>query len=1082
MRIGSVVVLLSCLMALPLSAIEAPLPRHPAPSPDGSQILFSWQGDLWIVAADGGQARRLTAHPANERYPVWSRDGRSIAFSSDRYGSPNVFVMPADGSAAARRLTYFTGSGRRVSGDTPVDFTVDGSAVIFLSHRAETIRRAPGVYRVPLAGGTPVHVQNAHARWAAMSPDGEAMAFVRGVTPWTRRGYTGAANRDLWLRTNDGEFVQLTTFEGDDDRPSWVDGHTLAMLSARDGRKNVNLFNLVTGEASALSHHEGSDVRAPRSSADGTLIAYEFEDAIWTVQPSGGEPTRLSIDTPPGEIHNPIERRTSRDDATELAISPDGSLAAFVVHGEIFVTEVLDKDDQELAPPRTVQVTATPHREYGIGWAPDGESLVMTSSREGSDDLYLVRPKEADAGWIESFEFPVERLTDTDAEEHSPIFSPDGNRVAFLRNKGDIVLLDLKTRTQTVILEHWSSPDFDWSPDGQWLAYSVPDVDFNSEIWVAPVGGGDAYNVSRHPDLDQAPRWSPDGRRLVWLSRRHADTFDVWGVWLNRADDERTLAGWRKLWADDGRGESKGKKDKKSNKAKEPEDSDREKKTESPEVTIEFDRLWERARAVTSLEGREGEAMVSPDGRTVLFTAEHEGERDLYSVRFDGENLERLTTGDSDPGAIQFADDGKTVFYLDDDGRIERIGLSGKKGDPVPFTARYVVDLKAERASMFDEAWRALNENFYDPDFHGVDWQAAHRTYRPWALAASSETDFGDVVNLLLGELNASHMGYRPQTGRPAETTGWLGVTFDPEAGGPGLLVTEVLRDSPADRADVGIVAGERLLAIDGTTLETTTNVHALLADTVRQKIRVEIRGIDGTTRLVVIKPIGFMELRDLRYAQWVQQRADLVESWSGGRLGYLHIQSMDMPSYEEFERQLFAAGYGKEGLLIDVRTNGGGWTTDYLMAALNVRRHAFTVPRDEPTGVKGYPQGRLPLAAWTKPALTLCNEESYSNAEIFTWAFQTLERGQVVGTPTFGAVISTGGMRLLNGALVRLPFRGWYVAGSDINMELNGAVPDIIVEQPPEQDTVHTEDAQLQRAVEVMLEGLEEDSRHGAW
>jgi tricorn protease len=207
-----------------------------------------------------------------------------------------------------------------------------------------------------------------------------------------------------------------------------------------------------------------------------------------------------------------------------------------------------------------------------------------------------------------------------------------------------------------------------------------------------------------------------------------------------------------------------------------------------------------------------------------------------------------------------------------------------------------------------------------------------------------------------------------------------------------------------------------------------------------------------------------------------------MVEDLSNGRLGYLHIQGMDIPSFEEFERNLYAAGHGKEGLIIDVRSNGGGWTTDYLMAVLGVRRHAFTIPRDEDPEVRAYPQGRLPLAAWTRPAAVLCNEESYSNAEIFSHAFRSLDRGVLVGVPTFGAVISTGGMRLLDGGWVRLPLRGWYVADTGMNMENNGAVPDVVVPQPPAQDTAPDEDAQLARAVEELLARMENDPRRDAW
>jgi len=1072
-------IVVALILSSPVSAVEAMLPRHPAPSPDGSRIAFSWQGDLWLVAAEGGSAVRLTAHPATERFPVWSRDGLLIAFASNRYGNDDVFVVPANGSAGPKRLTFAS------TADTPLDFTPDGEAVLFSSNRYEGVRWGVQLWTVPNAGGTPVLAQDAFGDHASFSPDGDALAFVRGQTKWTRRGYRGAASRDLWLRAQDGEFVRLTDFDGTDDHPSWIDDHRLAFLSNRDGRKNVYVLDLVSGAATQLTRHEGSAVRFPRASADGTILAYEFEDAIWTVGAPDAEPTRLHIEVPADELVNPVKRHTASDKAGELAISPDGKLAAFTVHGDVFVTGIVSKDDQKIAKPATARVTSSTERENGVSWSPDGKSLLFTSARGGNVDLYLARRSSEETPWNETFEFELTRLTDSPEVEGNARFSPDGSRIAFVRHKGELVVMPAEGGEETVLLDHWSGPGYDWSPDGAWIAYSIPDESYNYEVSIIAASGGEPYTVSRHPDDDVAPRWSPDGRRLVWTSKRHDDTFDIWGVWLNRADHERSPAQWMKVWKkkDDDKPKKKGNDEEKSDK----EESDEEKKPELPTVTIDFETLWERVEAITDLKGDEGMAVVSPDGKTVIFTAEHEGEEDLYSVRWDGEDLKRLTKDGAEPEDIQFGPKGKTVFYLDGKGKIKRVGLDAKAGDAVPFKARYEVDLRLQREAVFEAAWRALDENFYDPDFHGVDWPAQNTKYRPWALAASTDADFADMVNLMLGELNASHMGYYPRGARRGdpqrgESTGWIGVTYDPAAGGPGIVIHEVLPDSPAARVDVGLQPGDRLIAVGGSAIAADTSVFSLFADTSGQRTPITILNADGEERTMVITPFGARNQRQLRYAEWVRERRLLTEELSGGRLGYLHIQGMNIPSFEEFERDLFAAADGKEGLLIDVRSNGGGWTTDYLMAVLMVRRHAYTVPRDADPEIRAYPQSRLPLAAWTKPAAAICNVDSYSNAEIFSHAFKSLERGTLVGSPTFGAVISTGGTRLLDGALVRLPGRGWFVAPTGMNMENNGAQPDVVVWQPPAQDRSATEDTQLERAVEVLLADLEDNPRAGAW
>lgn len=1054
-------------------AVEAPLPRHPAPSPDGSQVAFSWQGDLWLVPSGGGQARRLTAHPAAERFPVWSRDGRLLAFASSRHGNLDVFVMPSDGSGEPRRLTYAS------TDDTPVDFTPAGDAVLFTSRRDESVRWMPALHLVPTVGGTPTLAMPALGHWGAFSPDGAALAFVRGSTPWSRRGYRGAANREIWLKTADEEYVRLTDFDGDDDCPSFVDGHTLLFLSSRSGRKNLYRLDLVTREAVQLTAHDQFDVRWPRLSADGSLVAYEYEDAIWTLPTAGGTPTPLRVEVPADQVVNPTRRQRKSDGAGALEVNATGELAAFVVRGDVFVTAVVSKEDQEIANPPTVQVTATPERERDLAWSPDGKALLFASARGGNLDLFLARPADPEVPWTETFSFPVQRLTSSPEDEHSARFSPDGGRVAFIRGKGELVVVGADGSGETVLLRHWDTPSFDWSPDGRFVAYSVPDMHANSEVFIVPAGGGEPYNVSRHPDEDLDPRWSPDGTRLVWATRRHGATFDLWGAWLTRADHERTAAAWLKVWKER---EKAKKKDEKENEGK-GETTKEEKPPELPEVRVDFDGLWERGQAITDLAGDERSGMVTRDGRRVVFTSDHEGKRDLYSVRFDGEDLKRLTSGGQEPSSLQQSRDGKTLFYLDGKGVIKRVGLDGAAGDPIPFAARYVVDVKAERAATFDEAWKALDDWFYDPSFHGVDWEAQHRRYRPWALAASSDDDFADVMGLMLGELNASHMGYRPpEPEEPGETTGWIGALFDPSAGGPGTMVREVLRDSPADRQDVGLEPGERILSVNGQPVTETTSVYALFADTVGQRTALAIRGAEGTERQAVVVPTGLVEQRRRRYETWVRQRREMVERLSGGRFGYVHIQGMSIPSFEEFERGLHAAAAGREGLVVDVRSNGGGWTTDYLLAVLTVRRHAYTVPRDADPTQRGYPQDRLPLAAWTRPALTLCNEDSYSNAEIFSSAFKELRRGPVVGSPTFGAVISTGGTGLPNGGFVRLPLRGWYVASTGQNMENNGAQPDVVVWMPPPEDTAPDRDTQLERAVETLLSGLESDPRYGAW
>jgi len=276
-------------------------------------------------------------------------------------------------------------------------------------------------------------------------------------------------------------------------------------------------------------------------------------------------------------------------------------------------------------------------------------------------------------------------------------------------------------------------------------------------------------------------------------------------------------------------------------------------------------------------------------------------------------------------------------------------------------------------------------------------------------------------------------------------------------------------RTLPADREGARLYPGDIIQAVDGVKLTRTTNLYELLTDKIDKPVELEVKGKNGKIRYVEVRPISYSRFLSLEYDRWVEEKRQKVHKWSNNRIGYLHIRGMNQPSLERFEMELYAEGHNKEAIVIDVRNNGGGWTTDYLLAILQARPHAFTIPRD---GEKGYPQGRRPLYAWSKPIIVLANEFSYSNAEIFSHAIKTLKLGKVVGQTTFGAVISTGGIQLIDGSRFRTPFRGWYVYTTGINMENNGCVPDIIVPVKPGEVARHI-DNQLKVAVEELMKEL---------
>ncbi|HUK12076.1 MAG TPA: S41 family peptidase [Thermoanaerobaculaceae bacterium] len=1068
-------------------AVTPPMPRTPAPSPDGSRIAFSWQGDIWVAPAAGGAAQRITANPAYDQRPVWFPDGKRLAFTSDREGSDDVFVVDLSGGAP-QRLTFHEAPDL-VQG-------VLGGDVVFTSRRHEAWDRMSAVYLVPATGGTERLACRVLAQEAVPSPDGRHLALVRGVTPADRRHYRGAANRDLWLlELATGKLERLTSSAWDEDGVSWAGAGALVFRSDNGGPdRNLFRLDLATKKVTQLTHHEGVDVRAPRTSADGRLAAYELWDAIYVVPTDGSAaPRRLALDVPADLVEPPVERAVLKDDAEQVAVSPDGAQAALVVRGQVYVVARRAKDVASVAPAPTVRVTDTPARQRDLAWSPDGKTLVYASDRTGAMHLFAVRPADRDDGkFYRAVKFSETQLTRGDTDEHQPRFSPDGKLLAFVRGKGGLAVANADGTNPRTLFEHWERINFAWSPDSKWLAFAREDQEYNREVFIVPAAGGEAVDVSQHPGDDDRPAFSPDGRRLYWLSDRHERRAALWVVYLTRADHERTPEEWAELLEDEG-GRKQGGKDGAAAKegdaarAQPAEPADRvaaERPKEKPAgrpVAIDFDRIHERARMVTDLPGEVGEFAIAPDSRTIVFAAALEGERDLYKVRWDGKEPTRLTTGGVEPTQLSFSADGKTVLYRTGKGTVGSVALEGKPGDPTPFAARVDAARAATRAEVFEEAWRELDRWFGDPTFHGFDWKKLHDRYRPLALAATARRDFDDAVNLMLGELNASHMGFRPPVARERLHTGDLGVEVEPAPDGRGVTITEVLPDTPAARVDAGLAAGDRIVAVNGKEVGARDNFFAPLGETQGQRVLLRVAGAKGE-REVALTAATLDQVRQARYRRWVEQRRAIADRLSGGRLGYIHIQGMDEPSLEEFERDLFAAAHGKQGLLIDVRNNGGGYTTDYLMAILEVRRHAWTLPRDGDRSIRAYPGDRLPLPAWTRPAAALCDSASYSNAEIFSWAFKTLKRGPLVGTPTFGAVYSTGAARLTDGSIVRLPSRAWFVAGSDVDEENHGCVPDFVVEDPPEQDLAADSDAQLAKAVEVLLAQLPKDPSQLPW
>ncbi|MCF8242274.1 MAG: DPP IV N-terminal domain-containing protein [Melioribacteraceae bacterium] len=1045
---------------------NSPLVRYPALNNDASKLAVSYQGDIWVVPANGGTAQRLTIHEAYESQPVWSPDNNQIAFSSDRFGNNDIYVIPATGGLP-KRLTYHSSS------DYIYNWT-DKKGLVFTT--ARTFKQAEWdseIYSVSPDGGTPVRILDAVGDMPSVSPDGKLIAFVMGSCRVAREEYSGPANKNIWIyNTTNDTYSQITEFERNDIMPVWGDSQTLFFISSKPGKYNIfkigiNAEGKASGNAEQLTDYNDDGVRFISVSKDGRMIAFEKQTDIYTMDSNGENVSKIDIALGTDYRFDPYEHKTYSNNANGYAISPNGKYNVLVMRGEIFVSEN-DKDKS-----KTVNLSNHAYRESDAAWLNDS-TVIFTSDRNGQYDLYLGRSSDTGQPEIlKSLKHEVVRLTNTDDDESSPLMSPDGKKLAYVEGNGKLIVAEIDAdgdmSNQKVLLDGWASPGgLSWSPDSKWLAYSLSDLNFNDEIYIHSAdNSSEPVNVSMHPRGDYSPMWSADGSKIGFISERSNQDNDVWFAWLTKEDWQKTKEDWDE--GTDKENDKKKKDDKDSTDTEEP-------------IKIDLENIHERLVRVTNLPGNEGNLAISKDGETFYFTAGNPTAKgsDLYSIKWDGSDIKSITSGGTSPYAVSLDPEGKHLYFLKSGGSFSRIILSSDKVEAISFSAKMKIDYEKENEQIFEEAWRTLNDNFYDPNFHGKDWAELKKKYKPWVMQASTKTDFAYMFNLMLGEINASHMGLysgdRAETQK--ESTGLLGIEIEPV--NDGVKVLRVIPGSPADRTVSKLEKGDVIVSVNGYDVNDDVNFYSLLINDASDKIWMVVKSASGDEREVVIRPTG--SLRAELYDEWVKERRRLTDEYSGGRLGYLHIQGMSWSSFERFERELAAVGYGKEGIVIDVRYNGGGWTTDYLMAVLNVDQHAYTVPRGATDDLEknhlkyreNYPYAeRLPFYPWTKPSIAMCNANSYSNAEIFSHAYKTMGIGTLVGEATFGAVISTGGKGLIDGSFVRMPFRAWYVKATDENMEWGPAVPDIEVLNSPD-SKAKGKDEQLKRAVEELLKQID--------
>jgi len=1011
-------------------------PRTPDISPDGKLVAFSYLGDIWTVEAIGGVARPVTMHEAHDINPCFSPDGRWIAFSSNRHGSYDVFVVASYGGKP-KRLTFDSAQ------DMALGWTPDGKGIVFSSTRATGFPGGPELMVVPIEGGRERTLPYLEAKDVALSPVGGYAAFTRGPGLWYRKGYRGSSNDDLWLANAEGTAVKrLTDFNGQDGSPMWApDGRKIYYVSELYGTANIVCQDVnpgvsppqLEGKPRLVTQHKDDAVRRARISGNGEWIVYECGGDIWVAGVRGGTPRKLAIEVHADEKSNTDRMATFTRDITEYALSPDDSHVAFVIHGEIFLMPARGGKANRLTDSHSI--------EHGISFSPDGKSILFTADQNGQEDLFLLMPDDPEHPELtKAHRFKTKQLTNTPETEVGATFSPDGTRIIFIRG-GKLWTMKPDGTEQKVVVDQTQVFDYDWSPDGKWIVYARSDGSFASEIYMMPLDGSlPAKNITRYATFNGDVSWNNDAGKIAFLSQRR-------GVYAMHVLSLQKPTG-----------------------------SVVSGSAASPTALIDWDDI--HMRVVRPGNNLASQGTISRNGRWIAYRSDP-GD-DLWVANVDGSVVQKITSGGVAPRIIRWSKSSQTLWFLDAVGALRKVDLGfgallNITGTPpaanaVSFTAKMTIQRDEEFSQMFDQCWRALANNFYDARYHGADWKSIRERYQPLVGHVAMKEDLYALISLMLGELNASHLGVTGPIRTPEEVTANLGLLFDDAHRGPGLKIAEVLKRGPADKRNIGLKTGDVVLSIDRAVVTDKSNLSVLLNGKVGETILLEVTSNPAdpkATRRIELQGADREQVANLMYQRWVDRNAEAVAKQSNGKLGYIHIPSMDERGLEQFVRSLYSDNFDKDAIVIDVRFNGGGFTHDQVLNYLGAKEHTFFRQRDGGEGLVMRSYDRK----WTKPSVVLINNRSYSDAEIFPSAFRTLGLGKIVGQPTGGLVIGTGSTRLIDGSTFRLPRTGVFTV-KGVNMEKEGVIPDVLVEASPE-DMAKGVDMQLSKSVEVLQQDV---------
>jgi len=1051
--------------------------RYSAISPDASQIVFAFQGDLFTVSSNGGEAQPLLLSEAYESNPVWSNDGTKLAYTSDLYGNFDIFIFDFE-TRKSSRITYHSAK------QIPWTFSPDDQFVIFSATLDDDVKNAQfpyglltELYKVPVSGGRVKQCLTTSAENVQVSKDGSILLYhdVKGYEdPW-RKHHTSSVTRDIWIyNKTTGKHTQLSTFKGEDRNPVFAaNEEKMFFLSEQDGIFNVYEKGLtVNSTETQLTSFENHPVRF-LSAADNNTLAFIYDGGLYTKN-EGAEAKELNLTIPKFKEVAMSALKSFSKDATEMNVSPNGKEIVFIVRGEIFVTSV------EFAT--TKRITNTPEQERSVSFSPDGKAILYASERNGSWNLYetsLVNTEEK--AFATSTVLKEKVILANDKNTFQPEYSPDGKEIAFLQERTELKVINLETKAERSVLSgdyNYSYSDGDqwyqWSPDGKYFLVSY----LGGKRWVDEVGlvdakgGVEPVNLSLSGYADSNPKWIMEGNGMLWFSNRNGmrshgswgSKRDAYAMFFNQEFYEKFTMTKEEYAA---------KYDKKKEESKEKEEVSKKKKgkdvkekKEEKSVVLNLKNLEDRVARLTIHSSSLGDVVLTKDGKNLFYLSRFEKGYDLWLHKFKENETKLVLKLSGRGGQLKMDKDGKNLFLLSGGSLIKldikNVDKPAKKS--IAFKADMNLDASSEREYIFNHAWKQVNDKFYAPDFKGVDWKMYKEAYEAFLPSISNNYDFAELLGEMLGELNGSHTGGRYSHQAKGDATASLGAFYDLSFIGKGLKIAEIIEKGPLDKSDLDIKVGDVIEQINGVDIFADFNYFKLLNQVTNKNTQLRIyHPATQKSSVVVIKPISQRAKSALLYDRWTKFMREETDRISNGKVGYVHVRGMNDASFRVAYSEILGRNVDKEAIVVDTRFNGGGWLHDDLVTLLSGERYVDFAPR-------GHYVGSEPMEKWYRPSVVLMGEGNYSDAHAFPYAYKALKIGKLVGMPVPGTMTAVWWERQIDPTLVfGIPQMGvWDLNGN--YLEGQQLEPDVKVEQEKEVVSKRI-DQQLIKAIEVVLQ-----------